>query len=460
MRLRKTSWLRLLWPAATLALRSVLAFGSPAAGAQNAPGFTAEIAPLLQRHCVACHSPEQAKGHFHLDTFEALLTPGSSGRSTIVPGQPQESHLYQLLIETDPNDRMPQKAEALPPSEIATIRSWIASGAKFDGPNPSVPLTSLLPKAQRALAPEHYGRPCPVTALAFDPRGTGLVAGGYHEITFWDPGSGVLLRRVGGMPERIRGLAWQPGGKLLAVAGGAPGRSGEILLVDARFAPIEIGTGGDEMLCAAFSPDGQRLGVGGADNSIRIFDVKSRRQVMRLDQHSDWVHALTFSADGRWLASASRDRTARVYNSTNGEVSAIFRDHEAAVEGVVFAGDGKSILSAGADRRLRICRSSDAGEAKEFAKFDIDITALTPGSHSVFAGLADGRVIERGLPGGESLGEYAGSSDRVTALAWLAEPQWLAIGSYDGTVRIWDLQEGVLLLQFTASPGFERLARN
>ena len=425
--------------------------------AQSRPGFTADVAPVLQQRCVVCHGPDKSRGHFRLDTFADLLKPGSSGKPTIVSGQPEASHLYQLIVEPNEDERMPQKAEALPPNEITTIRAWIAAGAKFDGPRATAPLASYLPRAIPSSAPERYDRPWPVTALAFSHDGGQLVASGYHEITFWDPKSSALLRRLRGTSERTHAIVWQPGGRLLAVAGGTPGRSGELLLVDPTSdrPPAELARASDEMLCAAFSPDGQSLAVGGADNALRIFEVKSGVERMRLEQHSDWVHGVSFSPDGRWLASASRDRTARVYNLTNGEAVSIFRNHEAPVESVEFVDEGTSICSAGADHRVRRWEGADGSQAREFARFDEEITALAAGDGSLFIGLADGRIIQRRLSNGDEAGEYIGSSDLITAVACQTEYHWLAAGSHDGRVRLWDLREGVPLAEFIACPGLQ-----
>src|SRR6478609_8110321 len=99
----------------TVLLRAfaILAIGLTAASA--APiSFKEEIAPLLQRRCATCHNEENAKGHYRLDTFQALQKPGESDLPPLVAGKAHESELYRLLIEPGAEDRMPQKAEALP----------------------------------------------------------------------------------------------------------------------------------------------------------------------------------------------------------------------------------------------------------------------------------------------------------------------------------------------------------
>src|SRR5687767_5225843 len=86
-------------------------------GAETAVSFKKEIAPLLQRRCVACHGEDSAKGGYRLDTFARLATPGDSDLPALTPRTPDKSELYVLLLEADSQDRMPQKADALPAAE-------------------------------------------------------------------------------------------------------------------------------------------------------------------------------------------------------------------------------------------------------------------------------------------------------------------------------------------------------
>ena len=133
--------------------------------------FSKDLAPILAKKCVACHGPEKSKGHFRLDSFDWLMKAGESKSAPVLPSQPEQSELVRRLTATDEDDRMPQKDDPLPASQIALIERWIKDGAKFDGADPQAPLITLIPKAPHPDPPSVYRHPVPITALAFDRSG-------------------------------------------------------------------------------------------------------------------------------------------------------------------------------------------------------------------------------------------------------------------------------------------------
>lgn len=109
----------------------------PAAGNGAAPlsavDFQRDIEPIFQKHCVKCHGPEKQKGKLRLDTRELAVKGGQSGR-VILPSNGKESLLYTLLLDPDPDSRMPTKEKPLPREKIELIRAWIDQGAAWPEP--------------------------------------------------------------------------------------------------------------------------------------------------------------------------------------------------------------------------------------------------------------------------------------------------------------------------------------
>lgn len=97
---------------------------------QTTSRFETEIKPIIQAACFKCHGGEKVKGKLKLDTKSNAMKGGENG-ACIIPGKPGDSSFYTLLIETDPDKRMPEKAKPLPKEQIETIRRWIADGAPW-----------------------------------------------------------------------------------------------------------------------------------------------------------------------------------------------------------------------------------------------------------------------------------------------------------------------------------------
>ncbi|MFT4688051.1 MAG: hypothetical protein ACI9OD_000244 [Limisphaerales bacterium] len=117
--------------------------------------FAHEIVPVLRKHCGKCHLGDKRKGGLSLNTREALLEGGENG-PVVIPGNSRRSHLYELLITDDEDDRMPPEGDGLAKKELELIRNWIEggvaweSGFAFDEPGYEPPLQPRRPKLPAA----------------------------------------------------------------------------------------------------------------------------------------------------------------------------------------------------------------------------------------------------------------------------------------------------------------------
>lgn len=87
--------------------------------------FDREIAPLLVRRCLDCHSGAEKKGGLDLSRLDAATRGGESG-AAFVPGKSTESLLWQRVRDGE----MPPK-KPLPKEEVELLRRWIDGGAKW-----------------------------------------------------------------------------------------------------------------------------------------------------------------------------------------------------------------------------------------------------------------------------------------------------------------------------------------
>lgn len=123
-------------PALALAPRSAMLQGGPLyvpiAHADDAKEPTnEELAKnawaVLEKHCIACHG--EGKGKYRASPIDKGTLAKLIEKKHIVPGKPDESPVYTLMIDKD--DPMPPKKVKERPTdaEVNSIKVWIEKGA-------------------------------------------------------------------------------------------------------------------------------------------------------------------------------------------------------------------------------------------------------------------------------------------------------------------------------------------
>jgi hypothetical protein len=431
------------------ALLCVVASGRAA----EPPSFRGEVAPILLENCLACHGPKKAEGGYRVDTFDELRKPGDSGEAPVVPGEGNGGELLRRLTAADPAERMPADSEPLTAEQIDAVRRWVAAGAAFDGEKPDQPLSLIIPPPRYPDPPESYPRVVPVTALAFSPDGRQVLASGYHEVTAWNAEDGKLAGRIKNLPQRVFALAFLPDGRRLAVAGGEPGRSGEVRIVEFETGAVTavLARSGDVALDVAVRPKTGELAVASADGLIRVVNPDAPAAVRTIASHADWVTAVAWSDDGTLLASASRDKSAKLYAGDSGDLLANYQGHGAAVRGVAFTPDGKQVLSTGADGKLHRWNVEGAGKAAEVG-LGGDAFHLTRTGNFVLVPCADAQARQIDLGNNAVTRSLAGHHGWAVSAAASKDGARFATGGLDGEVRLWSAVDGTLVRSWAAKP--------
>lgn len=105
---------------------------APATAAPTASGpvsFSAQVEPILQAKCVACHNNQTKLGGWDATSYAGVMTSGTHA-PVIKPGDVAGSLLAGKLTGTQ-GTLMPPSG-ALPAGELQIILDWIAAGAKDD----------------------------------------------------------------------------------------------------------------------------------------------------------------------------------------------------------------------------------------------------------------------------------------------------------------------------------------
>ncbi len=89
--------------------------------------FEKDVATIFQERCIGCHQPGIRKGDISLASLADL-----AANEFVIPGDPDGSYLIELISGSDgEKPEMPQEGPPLSPEQVATIASWIKSGAEW-----------------------------------------------------------------------------------------------------------------------------------------------------------------------------------------------------------------------------------------------------------------------------------------------------------------------------------------
>jgi mono/diheme cytochrome c family protein len=95
----------------------------------SAPGFAADVLPLFEEHCVACHSATQPLGGWDGSSYTSIIESGDHA-PVIIPGDPEGSLLVQKLLGTQTVGSQMPIPELLPQEQVQVIIEWIRAGAE------------------------------------------------------------------------------------------------------------------------------------------------------------------------------------------------------------------------------------------------------------------------------------------------------------------------------------------
>lgn len=447
------------------AILAILAFSLPTRSEEGETfatvSFIREVAPILVGKCQSCHGAKTAESNYRLDTFEKLMQAGDFEMAPVTAGDLDDSEFHRLIIVEDDEERMPNNGDQLTDVEIQLINNWITQGAKFDGKDPTSSIKDQMPRVAHPPAPATYSTAIPLSALTFSADGSQLLVGGYHEILVWDPVAGTLVKRIGDIPQRVFGMEFSPDNSLLAVAGGSPGVSGEVQLIPWDNGPKPeaksniLVTHDDVFFDVSIRPDGLQLAAACSDGTIRVFDIATSEQTFKIDNHADWVTDICYSADGKLIATASRDKTAKVFNSETGKLVATYSGSKKSVEAVAFSPDAKQVISTSGNV-ARVWNVEDSKVVGDMSGFAAEVFALQSDAESVIAASADKSVRRFTLADRKQSLAITDHPHSVLSFAWHGASNRIGTGCFDGTVSLWNLEDGTLLKRFVAIPPVDK----
>ena len=110
----------------------------------------------------------------------------------------------------------------------------------------------------------------------------------------------------------------------------------------------------DEVWSVAISADGKTLVSGSKDQTIKVWELSTGKEMWTLRGHTDNAHSIAISADGQTLVSGSWDETIKVWELSTGKEMRTLRGHIHHVTSVAISADGQTLVSGSWDRTIKV----------------------------------------------------------------------------------------------------------
>jgi WD40 repeat protein/tRNA A-37 threonylcarbamoyl transferase component Bud32 len=250
----------------------------------------------------------------------------------------------------------------------------------------------------------------------------------------------TLIATLTGHSNSVRSVAFSRDSRTLA--SGSWDNTIKLWDVQTQREIVTITGHSNGVLSVAFSPDGRTLASGSWDNIIKLWDVQTQRQIATLTGHSSFVQSLAFSPDGRTLASGSCDKMIKLWDVQTQRQIATLTGRSNSVRSVAFSPDGRTLASGTEDKTIKLW---DVQTRREIATLTghsdwVNSVAISPDGRTFATGSLDKTIKLWDVQTQREIATLTGHSNWVNSVAFSPDSRTLASGSGDDTIKLWDVQ--------------------
>ena len=265
-----------------------------------------------------------------------------------------------------------------------------------------------------------------VTSVSWSEDGQRIASGSLDcTVRVWDPATGAELHAFDTFwTVAVKAVQWgHRQHELLSV--GLLDHTVRVLNVATQTVIATLTGHSEGVTSVSWSPDNTHLVSASIDKTVNMWNVSVGTLVRTFEGHSEGVTSVSWSEDGQRIASGSLDCTVRVWDvEDRRQVAEILTGHTNGVFAVCFPPDGQRVASGSDDETVRVFAVSTTNEHKE------------PPVNDVVAVPGVGNQMSQGCHS---------HSDRTDSLSWSVDGSFLASASWDKTVGVWDVDRGEMV---------------
>ena len=292
-----------------------------------------------------------------------------------------------------------------------------------------------------------------VDGLAFSPDGRTLTSVSWDAtVKLWNVASDQLelAHILTGHTDLVYRVVWSPDGRTLATCS----RDQTIWLWDVQQASFRAALRGHTagVRALAFTPDSRILLSGSEDGTLRVWDSTDGLCIRVMQGYTSSFVEVDWSPDDTQLVSGSRDYTVTLFSVAGGTAPRVLRGHKGGLNSVGWSPDGCWLASSEWDNAVRLWDAA-SGVCLQVLRHPDD-------SGNYFFGLdwsPDGQKLAVGTyRRGVQVYEIGADHQHwvghpfptwIRRVLWSPDGTQLAGAGDNGSVYLWDAEQGTLLHQ-------------
>ncbi len=329
-----------------------------------------------------------------------------------------------------------------------------------------------------------------LTSAAFSPDGKYLVTGSKDGTArIWNVATATLFHSLNYIVE-VLSVAFSPTAQQILVGSS----DGNVTLWDLQERKgIRIFNHRSAVSSVAFAKSGKRILTGGADNKAKLWSIDNATiPIQEFTAHTNTVTSVRFSVSDAQVLTGSLDGKAILWTIGNAIPSKIFfgihrngvhtaelspdesiivttgvddvsaqvwdakttapmfpLPHREIATSAIFSADGKEILTSSLAEGYTLFHVADQRELQSFTGHTLFVSSIKiePNKRQLLTGSWDGTVKIRDIETGALIKEIT-QANLVTQADFLPDSQYIVVGDLGGLVKLWDLNTGALTRTF------------